>query len=152
MRSKVAQRILNETPQETKNAVREFANKENKMKNPEEYKSYIEVTIQRLEGNKEKHEKEMLENFQKSFRWGGPSDIFKLNVEIRDLKNMLNAHEVGEAKAFMNNYISSITEKMMSGRFVSHSTNEFRNIAERLELEVRCEVAKQFKANIDCWF
>ncbi len=121
------------------------------MKNPEEFQRYIESTIESLERDKARREQEVLKNFQHSFKWGVQSDIFKLNEEIKTMNSLKQAHEAGAAKQFMESYISSITERLLNGDFISRSSNEFHNIAERLELEVRCQVQKTFNYLIKSW-
>ena len=101
--------------------------------------SFVKNHIDALVQQADKYTKEMNEDYEHFFCWYA-EEMYKTQRELacyRALKTVLSVGSHEEAKLFIENKISSLTDSLLSGSIRRNSTSAASNLAHTLELEMR---------------
>mgnify|MGYP000348952886 len=88
----------------------------------------------------------MNEDYEHFFCWYA-EEMYKTQRELacyRALKTVLSVGSHEEAKLFIENKISSLTDSLLSGSIRRNSTSAASNLAHTLELEMKQSVREKF--------
>ena len=105
-------------------------------------KNHIDAFVQQAD----KYTKEMNEDYEHFFCWYA-EEMYKTQRELacyRALKTVLSVGSHEEAKLFIENKISSLTDSLLSGSIRRNSTSAASNLAHTLELEMKQSVREKF--------
>ena len=108
--------------------------------------SFVKNHIDALVQPADTYTKEMNEDYEHFFCWYA-EEMYKTQRELacyRALKTVLSVGSHEEAKLFIENKISSLTDSLLSGSIRRNSTSAASNLAHTLELEMKQSVREKF--------
>lgn len=109
--------------------------------------SQVKARINRCVEEADKYTKDMNEDYEHFFCWYS-EDMYKIQLRLkiyRELQKVVNGGSLCSTLGWMNHTVEHFTDDLLCGPIQNHSTNSSFNTARLLELEVKQQVAREFK-------
>ena len=113
--------------------------------------SQVKARINRCVEEADKYAKDMNEDYEHFFCWYS-EDMYKVQYRLkiyRDLQKVVNGGSLCETLGWLNHMAECFTDILLLGPIQSHDTVASFNTAHLLELEVKQQVAREFKDMIE---
>lgn len=113
--------------------------------------SLLDLQIANYDEGIAKCKQKMEENFLYHFEWGYPAGLYTEMSQRRAIAHLRDFAKGSpeKVKEYLERQIQNITQELLGGQYANHSTNEFHNIAYRLNKEVAASTLSCYKSYLE---